>query len=309
MSLAHVSADFPQWEGEWRVRLTENGPGGKVKTEYQCSYDDFPVKKVLAGAHMLIFPFPKEDGKLNKYAKVFLDTKDSGELTVKWGLSSWGKEQFSLTDLRPRPRTIKFAKPLVRVQQYKEDNRSLWKIETSENNYCGIAFNEYVMPRPMPAIPLIGEVSWANIPNLAATIIREQNAPVSDDFMIRYLTNHFYKKELNTQLDKVTDARRKTWRRLDGTAVHLQQWPKITDPFSEGAYRRKVRYQHFDASAKSRVPARAKITDPRAEQRNRWAAEGWTVAPGRNPSRYSKRMERLAKQTRIKGGILKFSEL
>merc|ERR1711964_203580 len=86
------------------------------------------TQKVLTGTHtMLVYP-PSTDGP--KFARV---VPENGTLTVKWGRSQWGIEKVNLTDLRPRPRTIRFADEvggqlLTSVQQYTEDNRTPYQI-------------------------------------------------------------------------------------------------------------------------------------------------------------------------------------
>merc|ERR1711964_398554 len=121
---------------------------------------------------------------------------------------------------------------------------------------CKQAYDDYHMSND---IPLTGVVSWANIPNLADSIIETQNAQVDLDFMLRYLTGRFFKGEVDVKLDEADQARKEKWRQnADGK--------KEMEAFLE---------QCLEVGAKSRAPSRP-ITDS-AEQRSRWAAEGWTV--------------------------------
>merc|ERR1711964_91939 len=131
-------------------------------------------------------------------------------------------------------------------------------------------------------IPLTGKVSWANIPALADTIIRTQNADVDIDFMLRYLTGMFFKGEINLKLDEVNQARKEKWKR------------KYKSP---GALK-----QLLEARKKSRTPRRPKVPDPMDKWREECAAEGWIV--NRRHGKHVKQKPS-TKRTRVRGGILK----
>merc|ERR1711900_107487 len=144
------------------------------------------------------------------------------------------------------------GRPLTSVQQYKEDNITPWM---TARPLCDKAYWDYLWTND---IPLTGKVSWANIPNLADTIIRTQKAQVDVDFMIRYLSGRFYKGEINLKLDEVNQARKEKWKgqyKSPGMEAHLKQW--------------------LEARKRSRTPPRPKVPDPMAAWRKRCAADGW----------------------------------